>query len=291
MLIAAGAAYALTRPEKVIVPSVTGQQAQTATQILETAGFQVQTATVQRDAPVNTVIEQDPLGGEKATKGATILLSVSGGPGIAAVPPVIGLSAKDATLKLQRAGFQAVAKQTFSKDVAAGQVIGTDPTAGVQLSRGLPVTLLISKGANQVAVPDVVGLTRDSARASLRDAKLVPEIAERDDPAPAGEVVEEAPVAGSMADKGAIVRIVVSTGHFQLPNVVGMTEQQARPDAEQAQPLDPGDAPDDRPDRPRRQGRLAVAAAGLGRPARRRRDADGVEIPANLRAMSRDWLA
>jgi beta-lactam-binding protein with PASTA domain len=228
LLAAAIGAYALTRPDQAIVPSVTGQQVQTATQILATAGFQVQTTTVQRQAPVNTVIEQDPLGGEKADKGATVTLSVSAGPGVATVPTVAGLSAKKATLKLEGLGFQVTPKQVFSKDFPAGAVVGTDPKEGVQLSRGLPVTLLISKGADQVSVPDVVGLTRDSARASLQDAKLVPEIAERDDPAPTGQVVEQDPAAGSLADKGSTVRIIVSTGHFAIPNVVGMTEQQAR---------------------------------------------------------------
>ena len=52
-------------------------------------------------------------------------------------------------------------------------MIGTSPAAGTQLSTVQPVTLLISRGANTVVVPNVVGLSDQAALAALSNAGLV----------------------------------------------------------------------------------------------------------------------
>ena len=46
-------------------------------------------------------------------------LSVSSGPGVAKIPRVAGLTERDATEKLRRAGFRVEPKQRFSEDVTA----------------------------------------------------------------------------------------------------------------------------------------------------------------------------
>ena len=209
------------------MPSVVGIQVDSATQTLEGAGFDVNIDTVVNNAATDTVLEQDPTAGSKATKGSTVTLTVSSGPGTAPVPQVKGLSVPEATKLIQKAGFDVQLKQKFSKSVAKGDAAGTDPGAGAQVRRGTTVTLFVSKGANQVAVPSVVGLTRESARATIRDAGLQPEIAERDDPAPAGQVLEQDPPAGTMVDKKSPVRITLSTGHFQIQDVRGLTRTKA----------------------------------------------------------------
>ena len=59
-----------------------------------------------------------------------------------------------------------------SDDIAEGLAIGTTPKAGKSVVKGSRVTLLVSSGPEQVAVPDVVGLSRDSAQDSLRGEGL-----------------------------------------------------------------------------------------------------------------------
>jgi serine/threonine-protein kinase len=132
-----------------------------------------------------------------------------------------------ATKKLKDAGFEVKTKNRFSRDVPKGAAAGTDPEAGVQVRRGTTVTLFVSKGTNQVKVPSVVGLSRNSARQTLKDAGLIPEIAERDDPAQAGQVLEQDPGAGTLVDKKSTVTITISTGHFQVKDVVGLTQSKA----------------------------------------------------------------
>src|SRR5690349_9274559 len=155
-LLAAGVAalviYALTRPSHVAVPDVIGQNVDQATRVLDSKGFDVAIKAVPTNAPRNQVVEQDPIptdrGGGKAEEGSTVTLSVSSGPAIAAVPDVSNLNRADATKRLESAGFKVNVQQQFSKTVPKGLSIGTEPSAGTQLSTAQAVTLLISRGAN-----------------------------------------------------------------------------------------------------------------------------------------------
>src|SRR4051812_21675811 len=174
--VAALVAYALTRPSHVGIPDVIGKNSDQASQVLDSAGFKVAIKAVPSAAPRDQVVEQDPIptdrGGGKAEEGSTVTLSVSSGPAIVAVPSVTGLTEADATKRLEKAGFTVTSMQQFSKSVPRGQVIGTTPPAGTQLSTLQTVTLLVSRGANTVLVPNVVGLDDQAALAALSNAGL-----------------------------------------------------------------------------------------------------------------------
>ena len=72
-------AFALTRSEEVIVPSVIGELAPGGTRTtLEERGFEVaDAARFPTCAPLNTVTEQQPLSGSEADEGSTVTLTVS----------------------------------------------------------------------------------------------------------------------------------------------------------------------------------------------------------------------
>ena len=88
------AAYLLTRPKKVVVPGVTGEQFSVAQAQLQNAGFKVNEISVTNQKPAGTVIAQDPLAGAKVKEGSTVTLTVSTGPGNATVPSVVGETAQ-----------------------------------------------------------------------------------------------------------------------------------------------------------------------------------------------------
>jgi serine/threonine-protein kinase len=88
--------------------------------------------------------------------------------------------------------------ERFSDSVPSGQVIGTEPATGMQLSTAQPVTLLISKGSDRVEVPDVVGLDDQAALNALSDAELAGTIVQRDSDEPQGEVISQSPGAGKL---------------------------------------------------------------------------------------------
>jgi hypothetical protein len=172
-------------------------------------------------APRDHVVEQDPIPGTKLEDGSTITLNVSSGPAIVAVPDVANLSEAEATKRLENAGFGVNPQFRFSKTVPKDRVIGTDPGAGTQLSTEQPVTLLISRGTNQVTVPDVVGLDDQAALAALQNAGLSGVEVQRDSDEPEGEVLSQSPAAGKRVARGSQVTIFASTGAITIPDVVG----------------------------------------------------------------------
>ena len=228
---AALVAFALTRPSHVSVPDVIGQDVDAATQILDGKGFDVAIKAVPSGAPRNQVVEQDPIptdrGGGKAEEGSTVTLSVSSGPAIVAVPDVAGLSLSDATNRLEKAGFKVTSRQEFSNSVSKGKAIGTEPAAGTQLSTSQVVTLLVSRGTNQVEVPNVVGLDDQAALASLQDAGLSGVLVQRDSTEPEGKVLNQSPGAGKLVARGSQVTIFASTGAITVPDVVGQARKTA----------------------------------------------------------------
>jgi eukaryotic-like serine/threonine-protein kinase len=229
--VAALVAYALTRPSHTAVPDVTGNNVDEATRILNDRGFEVTIKAVPSPAPRNQVVEQDPiatnLSGDKAEEGSTVTLSVSSGPAIAAVPNVAGMTENGARKRLENAGFQVTVAQLFSKTVPKGQAIGTEPAAGTQLSTAQPVTLQISRGANTVTVPDLVGLDDQGALAALSDAGLSGTLVQRDSTEPEGEVLSQSPAAGERVQRGSQVTVFASTGVITVPDVVGQTRKAA----------------------------------------------------------------
>jgi beta-lactam-binding protein with PASTA domain/predicted Ser/Thr protein kinase len=241
-LLAAGVvalvAFALSRPSQVAIPDVIGQNVAVATQALDNKGFEVAIKAVPSAAPRNQVVEQDPIptdrGGGKAEEGSTVTLSVSSGPAIVSIPDVTGLTPQAATKRLQNSGFSVTDKERFSNTVKRGLVIGTEPAAGTQLSTGQGVTILVSRGANTVAVPNVVGLNEQAALAAIQNAGLSGVELQRDSTEPEGEVVSQSPGAGEVVARGSQVTIFASTGAITVPDVVGQDRKSAVNDLKKA---------------------------------------------------------
>jgi serine/threonine-protein kinase len=217
-------------PTKKTVPAVIGDDVATATRELEADGFEVNTTRFpSADVKKGLVAEQDPPGGEEADEGSTVNLSVSSGPRIAEIPDVAGMSEIDASEELQDAGFRVKTKDRFSEGVRAGRAIGTDPAAGERIKQNQVVTLLISKGANLVEVPSVLGLDQDDAETQLEDADLLPDVETEDSTEPEGTVIAQDPGSGTVP-RGTRVTITVSTGAgaVVVDSVIGESKEAAR---------------------------------------------------------------
>jgi len=91
---------------------------------------------------------------------------------------------------------------------------------------------LLSTNTTSVRVPDVVGFTQDAATRTLRDAgfDVTPEFLVTANQADVGDVIKQSPDQGTLLDKGETVTITVGKAPKQVsvPNVVGMTEDEAR---------------------------------------------------------------
>jgi serine/threonine-protein kinase len=80
-----------------------------------------------------------------------------------------------------------------------------------------------------VEVPDVTGLSRDSAENLLTEAGLEVAVEERESDEPEDDVISQNPAAGTEVDRGETVTITVSTGieRVSVPNVVGLSRRDA----------------------------------------------------------------
>jgi beta-lactam-binding protein with PASTA domain/predicted Ser/Thr protein kinase len=225
--VAAVIAFALTRPERVTVPNVTGIPVEAATARLDSVGLQSKIVLHASAAPRDQVVEQDPIAGQRVDKGDTITLNVSTGPASVKIPDVSGLTEGDASRKLTALGFRVDPSFRFSDRIPKGRVIGTAPEAGTSIPTGSTVKLLISSGTNKIEVPSLVGLQLEGALARLDAVGLGSNVVQRDDPAPSNQVIDQSPPAGSLVKKGANVTVFVSTGLIDVPGVIGQTRQAA----------------------------------------------------------------
>jgi serine/threonine-protein kinase len=226
---AAVATFALTREDQVTVPAVLERDLAEARSVLERRGFEVAVATVSTCAPDNTVTEQQPPAGLEAEQGSRVTLTVSLGLSVQ-VPPMRGLPVETATRRLQDEDLLVKTRERASKEVAPGRAIGSRPPTGEAVDCQSPVTLLVSKGANLVELPSVVGLQEASAQGELERLGFIVDVDLQDADQPAGEVIAQSPVPGSELRRGATVVITVSTGAGAViaPDVVGQPEDAAR---------------------------------------------------------------
>jgi serine/threonine-protein kinase len=91
------------------------------------------------------------------------------------------------------------------------------------------VTLTVSKGPRLSKVPVLVGTTRSLAVQQIRGRGLVPSVSEEQSSKPQGQVIRQAPSAGSELPRGSGVSIVVSKGEkkSKVPNVIGNERREA----------------------------------------------------------------
>jgi eukaryotic-like serine/threonine-protein kinase len=150
------------------------------------------------------------------------------------VPNVIGAQVDAASRTIRNAGFKPVTDRVRNER-PEGEVIAQDPLPTTQLEEGEEVTLTVSDGPGLAGVPTVEGLTRKEARERLVAAGFkVRERREASDEIREGRVVETTPAAGTQAEVGSTVTLVVSSGPEQVtvPDVVGSSLDDARSELE-----------------------------------------------------------
>ena len=202
---------------EITVPDVTGKQLTLARQILEDQHLRVTVAEAyDASVPVGVVVSQTPEAGTKVKEERTITIYVSKGGEELEMPNLRGLKQSDAIDKLQQMGLRlGSAYETFS-DEDSGTVISQDPRSGTRISKGQSVDITVSKGqkVKKISVPDVEGVPSDRARTMIEGSGLkVGSVSEEASTQAAGTVVSQSPSAGSEADSGSSVRLVISSGH------------------------------------------------------------------------------
>ncbi|HEY8001985.1 MAG: PASTA domain-containing protein [Vicinamibacteria bacterium] len=229
LLLGGVAAYALTRPEKANVPLVLGDPVSEARSKIEAAGFDFAQTLAPTCSPENTVTEQDPPARSEAEQGSTVTVTVSLGMTVK-VPALRNVELGEARKRLEDQQLLVQTEERSSRDVDPGKVIDSEPPAGEEVECQSTVTLFVSKGANLITLPNLIGSQQEVAESQLRRLGLIPNVDTRDADDPEGTVIGQDPGPDSELLRGDEVTIIVSNGAGSVivPDVVGQSEDSAR---------------------------------------------------------------
>jgi hypothetical protein len=126
------------------------------------------------------------------------------------VPQLVGIDAGTATTRLASQGLAlTVAEKRFS-GMPAETVLSQNPASGTKLKRGEHVSVVISAGSEQFALPAVVGKGLMLARGLLEARGLDVRVEAQPSQQPSDTVLASNPAAGMPVHTGDIVRLTVS---------------------------------------------------------------------------------
>lgn len=165
--------------ERIPLPNFVGSNYEAVVNNADLAGtynFKV-TYIIDTDAESGRILSQNPEPGRSmmlTPEGIAVELSVSTGVVLTSVPDVSNIDYREATLTLQNAGFSVELENQTSPSVAKDYVISTSPAANEQISAGSTIYVIVSSGeqVSYVSMPNVIGLTEDSAINKIENAGL-----------------------------------------------------------------------------------------------------------------------
>ena len=202
---------------QVSVPNVVGDTQAVATAAITGVGLVVATVTTTSSATVTSgdVISESPAAGTGINIGFAVSLVISSGPATVAIPNVVGDAQAAATSAITGVGLLVgTITNTASSTIATGSVISETPAAGTSANVGSAVNLVISTGPATVSVPNVLGDTQAAASTAITGAGLVvgTVTTAASSTVVSGSVLSEAPTAGTSANVGSAVNLVISKG-------------------------------------------------------------------------------
>lgn len=149
-----------------------------------------------------------------------------------AVPRVIDMGVTEAREKLDQAGLRfKLEDQATDPTVPRNAVVRQDPPPGVVVEPNTVVSLVLSDGPPDVAVPDVAGFPRSLAEKVMTAAGFqvgrvdtLPSASDR------GLVVQTRPGPGVGRPAGTAIDLVVSSGRAEVtvPSIVGLNLAEAK---------------------------------------------------------------
>ncbi len=191
--------------------------------------------------PLSAITEPEPE--EKSRKGSYIALVIGvilalallgvgawallgGETTTVVVPDVVGEKLAKAEAELEDAGF-GVDVETQTSEEKKNTVLTQNPAGETEAEEGSTVTLVVSAGPEQVEVPDVVGLSQQTAIDQVQAEGLLVDTQPVDSDQAAGTVISTDPAGGTLVDVGSTVVLSVSTGEVEVPDVLGDSEATA----------------------------------------------------------------
>ncbi|MCI5481658.1 MAG: Stk1 family PASTA domain-containing Ser/Thr kinase [Lachnospiraceae bacterium] len=203
--------------ESFSLPSLENKEQSAAESALRELGLECVIESDYSDTvDVGKVISTNPASGSDVIKGQKITVIVSKGSEVktGTVPTLANMTQADAQAAISAAGFKVgTVSEGYSDSVMEGRVISQSVNAGTKLEQGKSIDIVISKGADTVTVPSVVGSDFDDAKDTLEGLGF--KVAEQEQHhATVGEglVVSQSVDANTKAAKGTTITLYVSIG-------------------------------------------------------------------------------
>jgi len=229
-----GGWYTLVGPgSRVVVPSVVGGTYEQALSTLTPLGLTtvILEKRFDEDIAKGAIIETSPPGGGRVESGGEVKLIVSKGPERYIIPSVAGLTPEAATNALEKFPLIVGANtEVFNKEIPKGFVISTKPESGTEVKRDTPVSLVISKGVETVALVSYSGKSGEQALNELNDLGFnVESTYAFNERVLSGVVISQTPTGVDVAPKGSTVVLVISKGsqYVFIPNVFSLDQIKA----------------------------------------------------------------
>ncbi len=146
---------------------------------------------------------------------------------------LLGERQEDAVEKLKSMGLLATITEDYSNEYEEGLIMKQEYEAGVALEKNSSVALIVSKGKDEVEIPNnLVGLSLIDAQNVLSKLDLKYETKqEYSADIASGMVISTVPAAGEKAKKDSVVKIIVSMGekkeYVEVPSLLKKSKSEA----------------------------------------------------------------
>ena len=149
------------------------------------------------------------------------------------VPDVVGRQMTLAAQLLEAHKLRVNIEEAYDEKVPSGQVVSQSPEAGSRVKEERVVTIRVSRGGEELTMPDVKGLSRQAAEDKLSKMGLkVNRVYEKDAASDTGTILEQEPAPGTKIVKGSGVDLTISKGKqiktVRVPDYTGGTVEAAR---------------------------------------------------------------
>lgn len=247
-----GTYFALTigKVKEVQLPDFTGLTVEEANTKAKEVKLKIEVSEERYDLTIEEgkIIEQDPKfqNNFKIKEGKTIKVVVSKGQEIIKTVKVVGKNKEEATKTMEDLGLIVQIEEEYSDKVENGYVIKQSIPEDQDTPAGTTIVLTVSKGTEQVEVPDLSGKSESDAKTALTNSKLKWKSTTKtsDSSKPNGVVVNQDISAGSKVNKDTEISITVNEFNETKSGVINVNVKSLTGYQEEHDPegglIDPG---------------------------------------------------
>jgi beta-lactam-binding protein with PASTA domain len=199
-----------------IVPELLGSTPEQARVIAESRGLLLVVGGEEEseDYTDNLICRQTPLPGSVVGNKSTVTIFVSRGSSNITLPDMTGQGLSEATVRLSELGLRVgEVKSEENSNIPKDKIASTVPLAGTTVKKGDMISVVLSLGTQEIAVPRVTGKSLSSAKRIVEEngftvGRVSYELSAEFN---VGIVMRQRPGAGSKAQKGSAIDLVVAT--------------------------------------------------------------------------------